>query len=58
MSHRQGCWLSSSKKKGISIERHSFIQKMKFAENCTKNMLGLNKTEDKFLEAVAKSLGI
>lgn len=29
---------------------------MKFAEICTKNMLGHNKTEDKFLEMVAKSL--
>lgn len=31
---------------------------MKFAEICAKNILGHNKTENKFLEMMAKSLDI
>lgn len=31
---------------------------MKFAEICTKNVLGHNKTENKFSEMMAKSLDI
>jgi len=32
------------------------MQKVKFAETCTKNMFGHNKPENKFLEMMAKSL--
>lgn len=58
MSRRQSCWLAFSKKKGSSTERFNFIQKMKFSEICTKNMLGCNKTENKLLEIMDKSLDI
>lgn len=58
MSHRQSCWLSSSKKKGTGVERHHFIEKMKFAKICTKNVLGHSQTENNFLEIMAKSLDI
>lgn len=54
MSHIQNCYLSSSKKKGGSIERHSFIPKVKLAEISTKNLLGHSKAEEKFLEIMAR----
>lgn len=54
ISHIQSCYLSSSKEKGGSIKRQSFIPKGKFAQISTKNVLSHNKAEDKFLEIMAR----